>query len=241
MATWHDVLIKKLTEHSTLRPADIAVLRHLPDTTRTIAPNQDIVRQGDRPDVSVVVLEGMLARYHTLRSGGRQYLSLHIAGDMPDAQALFLDRMDHSVCALDHAVIALIPHATILKLFEQRPALGFAIWRETLIDASIFRQAITNNSARPLQARLAHLFCEQFYRARATGLTKSGSCRFPLTQTQIGETVGASLPSINRGLQALRATGSMDLRAARLHVHRWTQLTELGDFNPDYLHLRKAR
>ena len=136
-------------------------------------------------------------------------------------------------------MIALVPHAAILRTFEERPSLGFAFWRETLIDAAIFRQAITNNSARPLLARLAHFFCEQFYRARAAGLAKSGSCSLPLTQTQLGETVGASLPSISRTLLALRATGSADLRAARLHVHKWTRLAELAGFNPGYLHLRK--
>jgi hypothetical protein len=35
---------------------------------------------------------GMVARYHLLHNGRRQYLSFHIAGDMPDAQALFIDR-----------------------------------------------------------------------------------------------------------------------------------------------------
>ena len=239
MATWRDVLTRKLTEHSYLLAADIAALARLPDTTRSIKPNEDIVRQGDKPDVSVVVLEGMLARYHTLRGGGRQYLSLHIAGDMPDAQALFLERMDHALCALDHAFIALVPHTTLLKVFEQRPTLGFAIWRETLIDAAIFRQAITNNSARSLPARLAHFFCEQYYRARAAGLTKSGSCSLPLTQTQIGETVGASLPSISRTLQALRTTDCVEVRAGRLHIHEWARLVELGEFDPGYLHLIK--
>jgi CRP-like cAMP-binding protein len=241
MALWHDVLAKSLIEHSRLDAADIAALCRLPDAKRSIEPHQDIVRQGDKPDVSVIVLQGMLARYHTRQGGGRQYLSLHIAGDMPDAQALFLERMDHSLCALDSAVISLVPHAALLKAFEQRPSLGFAIWRETLIDAAIFRQAITNNSARSPRSRLAHFFCEQYYRARRAGLAKSGSCSLPLTQTEIGETLGASLPSISRALQTLRASGSVDLRSARLHVHKWDRLVKLGDFNPDYLHSRKPR
>lgn len=238
MVAWHDILTKKLKVHSHLLDADIAALARLPATIRSIEPHQDIVRQGDRPDVCVAVVKGVLARYHTLRGGGRQYLSLHIAGDMPDAQSLFLERMDHSVCALDQAVISLISHAALLKIFEQRPTLGFAVWRDTLVEAAIFRQAITNNSGRPLPARVAHFFCEQYYRARAADLTKSGSCSLPLTQTQLGETVAASLPSISRTVQRLRATGSVDLRAGRLHVRDWPRLAELGDFSPDYLHLR---
>lgn len=45
-------------------------------------------------------MSGMVARYHLLRNGRRQYLSFHIAGDMPDSQALFIDKMDHAVCAI---------------------------------------------------------------------------------------------------------------------------------------------
>lgn len=240
MVGGHDILIRKLKEHSILDAADIAAISMLPDTRRAFRPDEDIVRQGDKPNVSIVVLQGMLARYHTLQGGGRQYLSLHIAGDLPDAQTLFLDVMDHAVCAIDDSVILLIPHASLLKLFAARPAVGFAVWRETLIDAAIFREAITNNSARPLQTRLAHFFCEQYYRACAAGQAKSGSCRFPLTQTQIGETVGASLPSISRALQVLRESGAVDLRSGHLQIRNWRRLRTLGDFDPGYLHLRKG-
>jgi CRP-like cAMP-binding protein len=149
--------------------------------------------------------------------------------------------MDHAVCAIGDAVVELIPHQAVLQLFRERPNAGFAIWRETLIDAAIFRQAITNIGGRPLETRLAHFLCEQYYRARANGLSKLGSCPLPLTQTQIGEAVGASLVSINRALQALRRTRLMDFKIGQLYVYDWEGLATLGDFNPGYLHLRKPR
>jgi CRP-like cAMP-binding protein len=237
---FHDRLIGKLQEHSTLGRADIAALRELPVQKRILAPNEDIVRQGQDPDLSVVVLEGMVARYHTLKGGRRQYLSFHIAGDMPDAQSLFLDVMDHSVCAMDRALVATVPHKALLRLFKERPEAGFAIWRETLIDASIFRQAITNNSAREIQPRLAHFFCEQFYRARQARLNSENMCNLPLTQTQLAETLASSLPSISRALIALRKTKTVELKNGRLEIKDWNKLTRLGDFNPAYLHLKKA-
>ncbi len=235
----HDILLRKLKAHSELSSSDIAALRSLPDIERRFEPDEDIVRQGDSPKVSAIVLGGVVARYHTLPSGRRQYLSLHIAGDMPDAQTLFIETMDHAVCAIDEAVISLIPHVALLALFEERPAVAIAIWRETLIDAAIFREAITNNSGRPLRTRLAHFFCEQYYRARAGGHAKPGSCRLPLTQTQLGEMLGSSLPSISRALHVLRRTKSMDFRGGELHVFDWAKLARFGDFNPSYLHLRK--
>jgi CRP-like cAMP-binding protein len=69
--------------------------------TRALSPGEDIVCQGDRPDVAVFVLSGMLARYHTLPSGDRQYLAFRIRGDLPDVQGLLLSVLDHSLCAMD--------------------------------------------------------------------------------------------------------------------------------------------
>ena len=235
-----DIIARKLREHSQLEPDDVAALRKLAGDSRALRPNEDLIRQGDRPEVSALVTAGMVARYHVLRGGKRQYLSFHMAGDLPDAQTLFIERMDHAVCAIGSgATITLIPHGEILDIFERRPSVGFAIWRETLIDAAIFREAITNNSSRPALARMAHLFCELYYRARAAGLAKPGSCSVPLNQGQIGDTLGMSIVTVNRTLQSLRKTGAMEFRNGELTVHDWKQLVELGDFDPSYLHLKR--
>ena len=165
MSAVHQTLIRKLKEHSRLTSEDVATINAIGHTVRKLESNEDLIRQGDDPDASAVVLSGLVARYHLLQDGGRQYLSFHMAGDMPDSQALFIDRMDHAVCAIVPALVALLPHKELLAAFNRRPSIAFAIWRETLIDAAIFREAITNNSARSMPARMGHLFCELFYRA----------------------------------------------------------------------------
>ena len=193
------------------------------------------MREGDEPGASALVLEGMVARYHALANGKRQYLSFHLSGDLPDAQTLFLEKMDHTVCAVGKAAVALIAHEDMFALFKQRPSIGFAIWRETLIDSAIFREAITNNSSRPALARMAHLFCELFYRARGAGTVLGDSTALPFTQAQLGEALGMALVTVNRLLQALRRTGMMDFRTGLLRVMQWERLCEIGEFDPDYL------
>jgi CRP-like cAMP-binding protein len=96
-------------------------------------------------------MSGTVGRYHLLSNGRRQYLSFHIIGDMPNAQGLFIDQMDHAVCAMGRAEIAFIPHGEMVRAFKSRPSLAFAVWRETLIDAAIFREAIT---------RVTNLICQ---------------------------------------------------------------------------------
>jgi CRP-like cAMP-binding protein len=123
-----------------------------------------------------------------------------------------------------------------MKTFAERPTIGFAVWRETLIDAAIFRESITNNSSRHGAARIAHFFCEQFHRAKLAGLAEGNACPLPLTQTQLGEMLGMSLVSINRHLKALRHTKTADHRAGKVHFRSWPKLASLGEFDPGYLH-----
>jgi CRP-like cAMP-binding protein len=234
-----DRLVEKASEHGTLLQADREAVRSLPYVTRTIDLEQDIVRQGDAPDAAVFVESGMVARYHTLASGDRQYLTMHITGDMPDVQSLFLKVMDHSLCAMDVATVALFPHDALRRVFVARPGVAFAFWRLTLVDAAIFRQAITNNSARDPAGRLAHFCCERFLLAREAGLTEGKTCDLPLTQLQIGQTLGMSHISVNRALQKLRRSQLMDLRAGKLDVLDWPGLRKIAEFDPTYLHLGK--
>jgi CRP-like cAMP-binding protein len=235
----HKILVKKLREHSRLSPDDLAEIASLSYMARNLDPGEDLVRQGDDPTSSALVTSGMVARYHLLQNGRRQYISFHMKGDMPDSQALFIDRMDHAICAIGPAQIAYLPHKELLAAFNRRPSLSFAFWRETLIDAAIFREAITNNSARSMSSRMAHLFCELFYRASASGLADGNACAAPIALAQLGETLGMSIATVNRTLQGLRASGAVDFRNGSVVVKNWQRLGELGQFNPGYLHLRK--
>ena len=135
--------------------------------------------------------------------------------------------------------VGLIGREELLELIKARPSVGFAVWRGTLIDGAIVRAAIANLGARPGRTRMAHLFCELYYRARANGLARPGACRIPLHQGQLGETLGMSIVTVNRTLQALRRSGAMEFRNGELTVFDWKKLTELGDFDPVYLHLKR--
>jgi CRP-like cAMP-binding protein len=127
----------------------------------------------------------------------------------------------------------------VRRLIFKRPAVNFAIWRLTLVDAAIFRQAATNNGVRPHVPRVAHLMCEQYFRARAAGLTTSRTCSLPLNQAQLGQALGMSLISVHRALQRLRAQKLMSLGSGQLEIHDWAGLSRIAGFDPSYLHLTK--
>jgi CRP-like cAMP-binding protein len=235
MDTWHDTALRKLRRHSPLTPEDEELFRTLDGRTHTLQPGEDLIHQGDRPYAAALVISGMIARYHTIAAGRRQYLSFHFPGDWPDAQSILLERMDHGVCAIGPASVVSVRHDHLRAACEARSAVAAALWRETLIDAAIFREAITNNGSRSALARMAHLFCELFYRSQVAGTVLGDSAALPFTQAQLGEALGMALVTVNRLLQALRRTRTMDFRNGTLRVMEWERLCEIGEFDPDYL------
>jgi hypothetical protein len=50
-----------------------------------------------------------------------------------------------------------------------------------------------------------------------------------------------AIATVNRTLQRLRATGSVDFRDAALTIRNWDRLVKIGQFVPRYLHLKRYR
>ena len=56
----HDVLIRNLGEHTVLAEEDITEIRALTFMQRDFEPNEDFIRQGDKPEHSALVVSGMV-------------------------------------------------------------------------------------------------------------------------------------------------------------------------------------
>src|SRR3954471_5819802 len=232
-------LIHKLESILVLSEDEKDVLRKLSGTIKSVGPRQDLVREGDRPHECCLVLEGFVYRYKLTETGKRQIFSFHIPGDIPDLQSLHIDVMDHSLAALTATKALFIPHETVCDLMRQCPRIGDAFWRDTLIDAAVFREWILNLGRREAYGRMAHLLCEFYVRLRAVGLTNGPACEFPITQAELADATGLSAVHVNRILQELRGEGLITLRNGSLAVLDWERLKEAGEFDPTYLHLRK--
>jgi CRP-like cAMP-binding protein len=86
--------------------------------------------------------------------------------------------MDHGLAAVSPSKAALIPHDAIRELTHAHPNVADKLWRDTLVDAAIFREWITNVGSREAPARIAHLLCEIFSKLQAVGLTKGNGLIF---------------------------------------------------------------
>jgi CRP-like cAMP-binding protein len=212
----------------------------MPMQIEIIRADQDIVREGDRPTRCCLLLEGYAATYKMTPSGKRQIVAFHIGGDIPDLQSAQLEVLDTSLGTLTRAKVAFIRHEAINDACERHFRLARALWRQTLIDAAIFREWVVNVGRREALNALAHVMCEFVLRMRSMGLADGSDCELPMTQAELGDALGISTVHVNRTLQELRAAGLIRLQGARLTVLDWEGLKAVGEFDPTYLHLSKA-
>ena len=228
--------IDKLSAASVLSKDDERTLALLCRDVRMVPAKRDLISDGDKPDHVHILLDGWLARYKILNDGKRQITAFLLPGDIGDLHVTILGQMDHGLLALTRAHVAHVPHQVMQDLPIERPQLGRALWRSTLIDEAILRSWIVNVGRRSALQSVAHLFCELHARLSLVGLVDGGRFDLPLTQEVLGDALGLTAVHVNRTLQTLRDRGVIKLARGVLTIEDVGLLATIGGFHADYLH-----
>lgn len=234
-------MLRKLQLWMRLDEGDQKAILSLPYTLRKLGPQQYIVRDGERPVHSCLLLSGFAYRHKLTGEGGRQIMSIHMKGDVVDLQNSLLRRSDHNVQALTKIEVALMPVEAIQDLAFKRPMVGKAMWFETLVDASIFREWTLNVGRRPGRARTAHLLCEFALRLEVAGLGEQCDYELPMTQDQLADALGLTPVHVNRTLKSLERDGLIERKQRSVKIASWQNLAAAGDFDSNYLHFQQPQ
>jgi CRP-like cAMP-binding protein len=231
------VHLKKHRRRTAIDAEEEQAIRGLVAETRTVAADQVLIRSGIELNVSLLLLDGWLARSKDLPGGERQVTQLHVAGDFADLHGFTLKRLDHDVATLSPCELAIVPHSRVAALTERFPRLARLFWFSTNVDASITRELALSLGQRSAMSRMAHLFCELYERLQVVGRAEPDSYAFPLTQRELAECLGLTVVHANRTLQELRRRRLVELEARRLTILDREGLEEVAEFDPDYLYL----
>ena len=233
-------LVEKLAYRSDLDRPDRAAIMALPFSVKTMERSHFIVRERELATHSCLMLSGYSIRSKLVATGARQIVAIHMKGEVVDLQNSMLRVADHSVQMLTPGKVALIPREAIVQLTLERPKIGHAMWIDTLVDASIFREWIANLGRREARIRIAHLLCEFSLRLKSAGLGDETGYELPMTQEQLADATGLTPVHVNRTLKTLERDGLIARATARsLQIADWRKLAQAADFDSNYLHMRQ--
>jgi CRP-like cAMP-binding protein len=233
-----DALVRKLERRDTVSPEERAALLAAAGPMITFAAGTDLVREGDRPDRSMLVAQGFTTRYRLLGDGTRQITAIHLPGDFVDLHSFLIRTMDHSVGALSACRVVTFPHTNLRMITERYPHLSRMLWLMTLLDSAIHREWIVAMGRRSALEQLAHLLCEIFTRLSVVGLgDRDRELILPINQTELGDTLGLSTVHVNRTLQQMRAEHLITWQGQTVRILDWQRLAGIAEFDETYLHL----
>ena len=229
-------MLTKLRLWQALDEEDGAALLALPHVRRTLKAGQFVAWDGDLPQHSCLLISGFAFRHKIAGNGARQILSVHMCGDIVDLHNAMLRVADHNIQMLTAGDVAMIPFEAIREIAAARPAVGAALWYETLVDGAVFREWIVNVGRRDARTRIAHLLCELALRQEVAGLGHRSVYQMPMSQEQLSDAVGLTPVHVNRMLMGLGADGLISRNHRSITVMDWAALAKAGDFDPRYLH-----
>jgi hypothetical protein len=118
--------------------------------------------------------------------GGRQVTDIGIfaLGDLADLHVYILDAMGHSICSITPLQYAMLKPSEFEHLGDEHPRVLRALCWDSLLSAPIQRELLVS-----------------------VGLAGNGLCRFPLTQSDIGDALGMTQQHVSRAVKDLNATG----------------------------------
>jgi CRP-like cAMP-binding protein len=190
---------------------------------------------GQYVDHCMLVVDGLVGRFDQLPDGRREITALHVPGDIADLPSLVNPKAGWALQALTTTTILRLPHKEMRRLASEDAGITEALWRDCVVDASIFSQWVVNVGRRDARARMAHLWCEMAIRAENAGIGSRASFKLDVTQADLADILALTAVHVNRTLQALRATGIVTVNARTVQIHDWNALVEVGEFDPAYL------
>jgi CRP-like cAMP-binding protein len=227
----------KFARRTRLDESDRAAFFALPFELRHYEQHRYISREGDRGPGATLIVAGLAYRHKITVEGGRQILSLHIPGDFVDLEGALLSVSDHNVQALTACEVAVIPRDAIIALVDEHARLAHAMWVDTLVDASIYREWIVNVGRRDSYSAMCHLLCEFTRRLEVAGLAKREGYDLPMNQEQLADAIGVTPVHVNRVLRELDRNGLIIRDKRFIRVPNWEALRKAAGFNELYLHL----
>src|SRR5262245_31539380 len=181
-----------------------------------------------------VLLAGVTCWYSSFRCGGRQIHAFQYPGDFCDLHRYLLPEPDDIVAvrAITDCSLGFIHYKDVEQAIERYPRLGLALWRASMLQASILRERQLNISREPALVRVANLLCEQLIHLKAIGIERS---ILPLSQFDLADAVCLSSAHVDLILQSLRDLGVLSNNTRTIQVVDRERLTDIAKLDPLYL------
>jgi CRP-like cAMP-binding protein len=178
---------------------------------------------------------GVCIGYDLLADGRRQIISIYLAGDLINCDAIVRPYAGQNVAAISDAMVATIDPREAGGTVSIDDALRELITQDTIRRKSMLEVWVCALGRKSAIERMAMFFCELHSRMRMSGQMEDGACSIPLNQIDLADILGLSVVHVNRVLRTMRETRLATFDAGRLDVLDFERLAAIAEFDVAYL------
>jgi CRP-like cAMP-binding protein len=215
-------LVARIPLFASLAPRELADLAAVA-RTKAYAANERVVRQGDEADAAYVVIHGRLKV-----SIDSAILSIMGPGEVFGELAL-LDggARSASVDALEPSSLVIIERTSFMRLLSARADVAVKVLENVARRLRRLTERVEIESTLDIERKLARRIVEL---AATEGIKEGRSVRVgvKLSQTDLGDMIGATRESVNKHLRAFAKQGVLVHRRGELRVDDLAALTRIA-------------
>ena len=227
---WETPFTTRLKHFVDLTPDDLAALRGLIEYEAAVEKRRDLVVDGYPCTRLSFIKDGMAARYKVLRNGKRQIVDVLVPGDVVGLPGSFHDRASFSVIALTDMKLEVCSFDSFIAACYRRPKLALALSWLAVEHGMLASERIVDLGRRTPVERLAHFLLEMHGRLMMVGRADPTAFDLPISQEVMSDTLGLSVPHLNRMLTKLRNERLLALSERRVQFLDIKALEVLAHF-----------
>lgn len=226
--------LTRLARHAPLPKSDREAFRAVAWQRDGVTARRTMLDPGDRCDRVWLIESGIVGRYDVVRTGLRQFVSLHFPGDICPLHAVCIPTIGWGLTAMTDLIVWQAPLGDVRAILRQAPSLGMALWREGLVEADRVARRLVDVGRRDATARVANLLCELAIATAQSDRQARTAFDLPFTQEQIADVVGLTSVHVNRVIKTLRERRLLRLDRQHIEICDWSALAAIGEFDDRY-------
>lgn len=228
-------ILRHFNHYCNLSEDDKALLRELEQSPTAVSAGGVLWHEGEEANEFCTISQGWGYSYRNLDDGSRQILEIYLPGDIIGLREFAFSQRLASVAMIDDGVICYFPHRRLLEIFRSSTTLTAVFFAIASRQQALLTERLINLARRTAQQKLAHFLYEMYQRLGQTGSVENGRFRLPLSQEELGDTLGLSSVHISRTFSFFREKGLVLRERHRITLPDPEALAKVAEFDGCYL------
>lgn len=195
-----------------------------------------LFRQGEYTDDVYTLFLGWVKIYKYAASGKNQTMRFSLPGDFLGFQGDVAGPVGYSAQALTNCIVCAFPRNRMMELMGREPNIAAQLINMNFRAMSVYQEYLISTGTRTTKEAIAFLLLELVHRLRLmttlqTPMCETNTYEIPITQSDIGEAVGATQIHVNRVLQEMKHEGLLRCANGQLEIIDESTLIRLASFD----------